>query len=167
MDIGSVLIGLGMLLLFVGPLMLLHFSEKWKKEQLLTKFRQIAAGRGYEIDVVEVWRNEYCLGMDNRGENIIYFKSLQPNAIYEVQPLADVTDCKVAIDSRKIKRDGEVVEVIDRISLSLTIRDAAKSALSLTIFDAESGPGVADELKIAETWKNRISSLIRPARRAA
>lgn len=166
MDLGSLLVGLGTLLVFVSPIFWLQWSEKSNKQKRIKRFKNKTIAIGVDIDQLVSWNNNYCLGIDNKGAILLYLNDRQADDPFELLDLSTVKVCKLNVASRKISREKEQIEVIDRISLVFSFRNANTPSRSVLIFDSDSDPSITDELGLAREWEERISACLKPLSQA-
>lgn len=160
MDLGSVLVGLGTLFIFMAPVLWLVQSEKNKKKKKVDAFKGYATSLGLEIADVAFWSSSYCLAVDTTGKTVLYGDTRLTEKPYTKISLAAKRACKLVVDSRKLKREREVTEVIDRISLTFVDRDPRVIPESLIIFNADSDPSLSDQMELAQVWVKHINSAI-------
>lgn len=161
MDLGSVLVGLGVLMVFMAPIFWLQWSGKSNKEKRTKRFKTQALALGIDIDHMAMWCNNYCLGIGNKGQALLYLNEHQPSDPFMWIDLTTVTGCKLAVESHKAVRDNESIVVVDRISLVFSFHNANTPSRSISIFDWDADPSISDQLVFAKEWEERISAVLK------
>ena len=160
MDLGSVFIGLGTLLVFMVPVFWLQQSGKRNKTKRIKALRERAAADGADLGEVACWSSSYCLAVDTSGTSVFYSNQNNLEQPFQKIALQDKMRCKVVTDSRTLKNGKETVQVIDRISLHFERKNPGIAPDQIVIFNSDTDPSISDQMVLAEEWQQRISVLL-------
>src|SRR5690606_38742989 len=114
MELDSVLIGLGMLIVFMAPVYLLIQSGKRKKQKRIKAFKDFANGFGLKLNEVSSWSNTYLMATDKEGTTVFYANGNDSTQPYQRIELANKSRCEVVTEARTLKNGKETSRVIDR-----------------------------------------------------
>src|SRR5690606_26397623 len=160
MDLGSVLIGLGTLLVFMVPVYWLQQSGKRNKLKRIKFLREKADAGGAELGEVACWSGNYCLAIDTSGTTLFYSNQNNLEQPFQKIALQDKMRCKVVTDSRTLKNGKETVQVIDRISLHFERKNPGIAPDQIVIFNSDTDPSISDQMVLVGEWQQRISVLL-------
>jgi len=150
MDNSSTLIGLGLLLLFVGPIFYLIYSQNKKERKKFKLFKQIAAENNLQLDFTE-FSKILILGLDSTSRKLLYVEPINNHQSLIID-LKTIKTCEInTIDFPH--RPGK----INFISLHLKPKDN-KSLIEITFYDEDDNISMdADiEMQLAQKWSNLI-----------
>lgn len=93
-DLESVFIGIGMLLIFVVPFIYVQYRhkslDKKQKKNLLEK----AKANNLNLTQYEVWANAYGIGIDENSNTIYYLKNSKAENVEHAVALKSIASCK-------------------------------------------------------------------------
>lgn len=160
MDLDTVLMGLGMLVVFMAPVYFLVQSGKRKKKKVLTAFHEFAKSSGKELAEVTVLTDSYFLATDVDGKVVFYANTYNQESPYMKQDLAEVSNCRVSTEGHTVKDGGDSIRVIDRIWLQFESKQSKDVVARMKLYDADTDPSLSDQPRIGEEWQQKINNLI-------
>lgn len=93
MDLSSTLIGLGILLLFIGPIILLIINQNRKTNSHRKQLMKFAQENDLRLSVFEI-DPSILIGFDNSQKKIIYTESSEKNKFHIIN-LKEITQVKI------------------------------------------------------------------------
>lgn len=156
MDLVSSLIGLGLVMLTILPFVYFHFSLKKKKQEFIKEYLGLAAQHQAVITQYDVWSNYFAIGMDRRSNKLFYYRKLEGKEEKALINLSDIAKCRV----HNLKKTQNGDQVIDRLELVFTYRNAKSPEQALMFFSKEEFMTHNGELQLVEKWSKEISLLL-------
>jgi hypothetical protein len=160
MELGPSLIGLAIVVAMVAPIVYMHKIQKGKETKFIKSFFDIARNKNLNINEHEIWNGAYVIGIDKQSQKVFYMKKAgeeQGKAI----DLAEISRCRIAERSRKIKSSSENSKIIDRLDLVFIHKDPQKPDKMLEFFNGEESLSLRGELPIIERWSAICNQAIR------
>ena len=155
MDTSSTIIGLGMLLLFVGPIMFLLIKQNKKEKAKLIKFTALSEENNINPEMLEI-TNDLILGLDSKAKKLLVVEP-QNNHQHRIVDLAEIKKSKVStIDIPN--RAGK----INHVSLELFGKNERNKVAEIIFYDEDDNENLdADaRLVIANKWDRIIKNAI-------
>lgn len=154
MDTSSTLIGLGMLMLFVGPIMFLIIKQNRKEKVKLNKFKVISKENNLEPENVE-FAHSLLLGLDSKAKKLLVVEP--QNNQHRVIDLTGIKKSRVStVDIPN--RAGK----INHVSLELFGRNEQRKVDEIIFYDEDDNQNLDAEsrLLIANKWDRIIKNAI-------
>lgn len=161
MELNTVLIGMGMLLVFMAPVYLLVQSGNQKKKKQIAALKDFARQSGDELAEIHSWCNTYLLATDMNESALFYANSEDQLQPFRKLSLKEKARCEVVTEARTLKSGKETVRVINRIFLQIETKQGKGVTERLLIYDASSDPSLSDQVQIAEKWQQRVSTILK------
>ena len=148
-NITTALVGLGILVLCLIPILWLHYSSNKANKNLQTQFKEAATQAGLNISIADTWNKMYSIGIDEAAKKLFYTK-LNGNGLEATQiDLRNLKSCSIVKDM-----DGTN---LDKIHLAIQLRN--EPYLKLEFFNSDILPSVSEEYMLAEKWTEKIGSI--------
>lgn len=159
MDSSSLIIGLFLFFIFVGPLVYLERAKKSKRNKSLKKFHELAEKQGLKLTQTDKW-NSYAIGIDPTAHKIYYLKELKDRNIETVLDLAGVQKCRVLNEGRSVDSGKNAQKVIERLGLAFTNGQPGKGETVLEFYHVDDHTSLTDELPLLEKWQKIASGYL-------
>lgn len=168
MDLASLIIGVCLSALFIGPLVYATRAQKRKDKQLLTTFSGLAKKQNLTITRFDLWSNFYVIGIDMQSGKIFYLKKRQDIEQEALIDLSGVAKCRIGNLSRSSKNQKENINVVYRLELIFTYHNPAIPERSIEFFNGEESMCLNGELPLIEKWLEVIHSNLKgkPSKKA-
>lgn len=149
-NITTALIGLGILVVCLIPLLWLHYTSHKANKNLETQFKEAASKVGINISLSDTWSKMYSIGVDETSRKLFYTK-LNGNGLEPIQiDLSNMKSCTIAKEM-----DGSNLEKIH-----LTIQLKNEPQQKLEFYDSDILPSISEEYLLAEKWLQNIQRII-------
>lgn len=155
MDLESIIMAFGALLLVAAPMLYFQRKQKNKQSKERLNLDRLGKAEGLEFSLYEFWDSGYAIGLDTSKKVLCYFTRIAGKEEYTLISLAEVGNCTVINDHRDVNEN----RVIDQVRLGFTFKDT-RAHKSLLFYDREANLNFTNELLLAEKWKNIICSNI-------
>lgn len=158
-DATSIIIGLGMLLLFMAPIIFYQMSVGKKDRALVSLLKETAKKNHSGLDEKETFRTGFALGLDTEKRLLIWVRREQETNVTqsEVYFLKEYDKCSVyKSQSGLSKQDGSILH---EIGINLKT-GSNKNSVNIPICSVRQGWLAGDEIRQAEIWAKRVQSLI-------
>ena len=155
MDTASTIIGLGLLLAFIGPIGLLIIKEQKKQHKNLDNLMQLS--RQYQIQPGETeFSNSLMLGLDRTAKKLLVIEP-QNNHQHRVIDLNQVKFSKVRLQDFPHKKGK-----INQVSLELFSDSGTAKTGEILFYDEDDNENTDPEnrLLIAQKWERLVNSAI-------
>jgi len=162
MDIASLLIGIGLLAVFLVPVFLIQGANKRKAARKLADLKKQAQKYGINISKYEIW-NEQFIGVDTSRRKVFLQRDINNNSSGLVIGLDDFVSCKLTTEVKGRKNYSHDSPRIERIYLVLTSGARAPLDIKINFFDNDVNMAIRDELEIAKRWETNINNTMSPA----
>lgn len=154
MNISSVVIGIGILILIIIPFFLASQKEKRKLLLLKKQFKLYANKYGIDLTISDSWKNRE-IGMDEDLHKLL-FKRKQDQTSHEVLiNLNEVKSVSIHCTHMKNHSDTGLIDTIDLIFDFKTKREKEE----LSFYVSEEQVQLTLELELAEKWKRMCDSI--------
>lgn len=155
MDTASTIIGLGLLLAFIGPIGLLIIKEQKKQHKNLDKLIQLS--RQYQIQPGETeYSNSLMLGLDRPAKKLLVVEP-QNNHQHRVIDLSQIKFSKIKLQDFPHKKGK-----INQVSLELFSDSGTAKTGEILFYDEDDNENTdpANRLLIARKWERLVNSAI-------
>lgn len=151
MDISSTLIGMGMLFLFVGPIIFLIYSQKQNYTRLNKLLNQKSEEYSIKPDTTELTPT-ILLGLDATLKKLLYVYPEHKQAM--IVSLSDIKDCGIKKVNFK-----DLPGSINFVSLILNFKKREEPAVEIVFYNEndDSTPDSGAQLQLANKWEKIIS----------
>lgn len=158
MDTGTTIMGVCIIVMVILPFILIGRGKKNADRQLIGKIDAQAHELQSQITDYGLAPN-LAIGLDaNKGE-LFYYKKSGDDIHTANLKLIDFSDCKLQINTRKVKMKGTVSIVTDKIDFVLHERISGKTR-TLNLYDAEETFDLTKELQLGREWEQIIQQKI-------
>jgi iron only hydrogenase large subunit-like protein len=141
---------------FAAPF-IYYANQNGKKELALkAKLTKTALAGEATPDQVEVWRNQFGLGLDSKKNILVYLHESEVNISYIVD-LEDVKQAVVRKRTREVNGTSGKTTVVDYVGLELHYKAENKKSILLEIYDGEEFTDLLGETVLAEKWAGLIN----------
>ncbi len=150
MDTASSLIGLGLLLVFIGPILVLIIQQNKQEKNTLKKLKTISRDNNLSPDITELLDN-LLLGLDSKAHKLLIVNPGK-NPEYNILNLSEVKESRLLTQNHK-NSEGR----LNYISLNLFGAKSGKID-EIVFYDEEDKNSIDAEasLVLARKWKNLI-----------
>lgn len=149
-DLESILIGLGMLLVFVVPLIYVQTKQKLNIKKYTKLCLDEAQKHQLSLSSYDVWNNGYSIGIDGKAKTLFYHLTKTDETITHVIPLDEISSCKSITDKDKSN-------ITQNLSLLIRFKDANKASVSLEFYDIKHRSSLFTEIPLLEKWYKMVS----------
>lgn len=161
MDTSSIIIGLVILAVFIGPIVLLHLARRKRERRQMVQFEQYVQSKGLQLTDRELW-NHYGIGIDAPQQQLFYTKQHLDENREHLIGLADIASCETTREmTLPTTGKSEDDKVLDRLQLLIRFKDARKEPVHLEFYNRDESTGLSNELELTEKWRKRIHAHIR------
>ncbi|PRX48165.1 hypothetical protein [Salegentibacter salegens] len=152
MDTASTLIGLGLLAVFVLPILFLIWQQNTKEKSRLRNLKELSIKNNLTTDTVEISAT-LLLGLDSKAKKLLVIEPTN-NMQHQVLDLSFIKNTKVSSQPFPDKP-----ELIKRISLDLSENRNNKKLTEIIFYDEDDNASnnASERLIVAQKW-NRIIS---------
>lgn len=156
MENASVLMGIGLLILFVGPILYIILVHATKEKRILNLLNNLASQHQMKLDQIEI-TNYLLLGLDSITKNFLVIDP-KDHSKFEVIDLKEVSQISVSKTGHQQKIGNKTKLALTHIGLEL-LRKNSKDKVREVIFYDEDDNGSMDadiQLNMANKWDNLI-----------
>ncbi|APU68032.1 MULTISPECIES: hypothetical protein [Christiangramia] len=149
MDITSLIIGLGLFVLFMFPIVYVLVKQNSKERKQAKALKKIAAENQLELDVINIY-GSLALGLDTRNKRLIRIEE----GAHEATEVIDLT----AVSSVNLSKKSEnmVINKIkkDRIQkLSLDLQNGQQQVSEIIFYSEEDEDDIDAEIRLNDARK--------------
>lgn len=152
MDTASTLMGLGLLAVFVLPILYLIWQQNNKEKNRLKKLKKISADNNLTTDTTEVSAT-LLLGLDSNAKKLLVVEPIN-NMQHQVFDLQFIKDSKVS--SQAFPNNSKIIK---RVSLDLLGNGNDKKLTEIVFYDEDDNENndASERLVAAKRWNQIIS----------
>lgn len=156
MENSSVLLGIGLLILFVGPILYMIIAHAAKEKKTLKLLNNLAAKHHMKLDQIEV-TNSLLLGLDSNSKKFLVIDP-KDHTKYEVIDLKNVGQSLVSKSGHQQKVGNKSKMALTHIGLELLKNNSKEKMKEVIFYDEDDNDSMdADaQLFIANKWDNLI-----------
>jgi len=153
MDTVSTLIGLGLLALFMLPILYLIWQQNNKEKNRLKNLRNISTQNNLTSDTFEI-SNNLLLGLDSKANKLLIIEPTNKMQ-HRVLDLTEIKNSKVSSQPFPENR-----KLIKSISLDLSKNDSDQNPLKIIFYDEDDNENnnASERLVIAKKWQGIINA---------
>ncbi len=155
MDTASTLIGLGLLALFMLPILFLIWQQNTKEKTRLKSLKEISSKNNLNTDTVEVSATLF-LGLDSKLKKLLVIEPTN-NMQHRVLDLSEIKNTKVST-----LQFAENNNYTKRISLDLSGNFQGKKLTEIIFYDEDDNENndASERLIVANKWNRIITEKI-------
>ncbi|TVZ26394.1 hypothetical protein JM83_1351 [Gillisia sp. Hel_I_86] len=156
MENASVLMGIGLLALFVGPILYMIVAHAAKEKRTLKLLNKLAAQHQMKLDQIEV-TNSLLLGLDSSSKKFLVIDP-KDHSKYDVIDLKNVSQSTVSKSGHQQKIGNKSKLALTHIGLELLKNNSKEKIKEVVFYDENDNDSMdADaQLFIANKWDNLI-----------
>ena len=156
MEKASVLMGIGLLALFVGPILYMIVAHAAKEKRTLKLLNSLATQHQMKLDQIEV-NNSLLLGLDSNSKKFLVIDP-KDHSKYEVIDLKNVSQSLVSTSGHQHKIGNKNKLALTHIGLDLLKNNSKEKIKEVVFYDEDDNDSMdADaQLFIANKWDNLI-----------
>ncbi|AGA79633.1 hypothetical protein [Echinicola vietnamensis] len=160
LDTVSLVFVVVMIIAFAIPFVIHHKKNTRRQAQAKARMSAYARMHNLSFHFMEIWRNQYFLGMDEEKCKLVYIEDIAKGDPFIID-LHHVNGVHVDEKSRRIKSQGDSRghKIIDQIDLILE-SEIPGQRQKIEIYDGEKFSCLINELVLANTWEQRIRQTI-------
>ncbi|PKP29564.1 MAG: hypothetical protein CVU00_14995 [Bacteroidetes bacterium HGW-Bacteroidetes-17] len=152
MELGTIITGIILLLVFVLPIVLLNQKRAKDGKQFSSELFDFALKNHCKISEHEFWNNS-ALGLDKETHQLYFIKNAVNHKIKLKIDLLEIQKCRIVNTNRNIKYKGENHNVIDKLELAFISRDKSKPEVFMEFYNTDvNNATLSGELQLIEKW---------------
>src|SRR5690554_6163437 len=149
-DLESIIIGLGMLLVFVVPLIYVQTKQKLNIKKYNKLCLDEAQKHQLTLSNFDVWNNGYSIGIDDKAKTLFYHLEKSDKNITHVIQLDSISSCKSVTDKDKSN-------ITQNLSLLIRFKDANKASIYLEFYSIKHRSSLFTEIPLLDKWDKLVS----------
>lgn len=151
MDLTTILIGLGFLLVFIGPIVILSIVQKKKQKAKTKKLFEVSKIHNLNPEVVET-TSMIAIGLDPNAKQVVVVEPRRNDA-FEVVNLQDVKSCRIRTSGASNGQSSYTYVGID-----LTPKGKSAKGVELTFYDDQEELNLTAEAELlrAKKWQELL-----------
>lgn len=129
---------------------ILHFLKRnQKRNKLIQEFNKQLEPFGGAVDLQDIWRNQYIIGLMTANKTMVYYK-MDEQPITHIFSMADIDDIQVKSKFRELKTGKEKKKVIDETGLLISLKN--QKSVYLEFFNQDNFTDLLGESVLVEKW---------------
>lgn len=151
MDLTTILIGLGFLIIFIGPIALLIVIQKKKQKAKTKKLFEVSKKHNLSPEVVET-TSMIAIGLDPNAKQVVVVEPRRNDA-FEVVNLQDVKSCRIRTSGASNGQSSYTYVGID-----LATKGKGAKEVELTFYDDQEELNLTAEAELlrAKKWQELL-----------
>lgn len=147
MDLSAVLIGLGFLLVFIGPIAFLIITQKKKQKAKTKKLLEVSKEHNLNPEVVET-TSMIAIGLDPKAKKLVVVEPRRGDS-FRVVDLSEVKSCRIQTSGTSKNQNSYTYVGID-----LTSKGKSGKEFELTFYDDQEELNLTAEAELlrAKKW---------------
>lgn len=154
MDIISIELGIGMLLLFVVPIIYIATNQSRKEKKTIKKVEALSQSATIRISSSAIFHSLF-IGIDETSKKLVTATVPVKEKHIHVFSLTDIKDCSVQKTEVPIPGRPKVT-TIEKVAIDLTFKDKGKKNYQIYFFNEEIGMDAHTSVHQASTWSTII-----------
>lgn len=150
MDTISMIIGIGFLVLFTLPFLLIRISNAKKERLLVAYFRELTEKNNVVISDFDCWNKRYVIGLDTNKKAVSYLRLFEKVEVFEIILLSEVK----SVQGNRIYSTLTNEELIDKLELMIDLNNGR--SVCLEFYNRETSNGLSEEIRLLEKWQNKL-----------
>lgn len=159
MNLGTTIIGVLMLTVFIVPFVLSNKSRKNKENLLKKMLFNIAEKENSDITEFNQWDNT-AIGISATSKKLFFYRKLEDSEINYSIDFQSIQHCKIVNISRLLKSNNENYQIVDRLELNISTYIKNKQNIVLEFYNSDIEAQMNGELFLIDEWNKKINSLI-------
>ena len=156
MDKGSMMIGLGLILLTALPFIIYNVFKKVKKKKFLKNFILLSEKEKLKLTQIDIWNNCYAIGIDSDSKKLLYHNIKDEKGELVSIDLTEVEQCRL-VNTDRLYKINNPDKINNRIEIIFSFVNSCKPEKSLEFYkNAEFLPSV-DDISQAEIWVRNVN----------
>lgn len=155
METSSVLLGILLLLLFVGPMFYLAYNHSAKEKKRIKKLQLLSQKNQLTLDESE-YLSPVSLGLDKASKKLLVIQQIKPQRELTLD-LNNVRSCSL----QRLNADKKSTEVLDEVQdIHLLLKNSSGTDESIPFYTDENDSAAEKEgrLAAASRWHKLIAS---------
>jgi len=154
MDLVSIEMGIGMLLLFVVPIVYAITNQSRKEKKTIKKVETLCGSTHIKLTDSAIFQSLF-IGIDENSKTLVTSSVPVKEEHIDVFPLKDVKACNVF--KLELPKAGQPkAKTIEKVAIELIFKDKAKKNHLIVFFDEEIGIDPHASLHEATTWSTLV-----------
>lgn len=156
MDIVSIELGIGMLLLFVVPIVYAVTNQSRKEKKTIKKVETLCGSSAVKLTSSAIF-NTLFMGIDENSKNLVTSSVPVKEEHIDVFPLKDIKACKLF--KLEVPKSGQLKATsIEKVAVELIFKDNEKKNHHIIFFDDEVGMEPHASVNQASSWLTLIQN---------
>ena len=156
MELGTSIMGLFAIALFVLPVVILSKSRKNKEKELLVGLNAMASSSNNDIGIAD-YGMEFAIGLSKSKTHVFFYKKSKTQEIRTTILLDQVQKCVPELTKRKIRTKNGTESVIDKIELLFFFKDKSLNVKRVELFNSDEYSQINGEIELIEKWTPLIN----------
>lgn len=154
MDLVSIELGIGMLLLFIVPIIYAVTNQSRKEKKTIKKVEALCGSSHIKLTDSAIFQSLF-IGIDENTKTLVTSSVPVKEERIDVFPLKDVKTCNVF--KLEVPKPGQSkLTSIEKVAIELIFKDKAKKNHHIVFFDDEIGMDPHTSVNQATTWVTLI-----------
>jgi hypothetical protein len=154
MDIVSIELGLGLLLLFVGPVIYAVTSQSRKEKQTIKKVEALCGSQNIKITKSAIFQSLF-LGIDEQSKHLVTSAVPVKESKIDLFPINDLKSVNF-LKVETPKPGQSKAKTIEKVAIELVFKDKQKPNHHIVFFDDEVGLDPYQSANQAMEWVEQI-----------
>tara|TARA_R110002096_G_scaffold329006_1_gene522973 strand:+ start:4882 stop:5373 length:492 start_codon:yes stop_codon:yes gene_type:complete len=160
-DLESIIIGSGLLLVFICPLIYIQLKQKLNIKKYTQVFLDTAQSHNLIISDFDIWNSGYGIGIDKKAGVLFYHFSKSGNEISQIIELGKVLSCKSITERKPLQGGANSSKITQSLTLFLKLSESNPDSLGLEFYNIKYHTGLYTELPLIEKWIKLINQSIK------
>ncbi len=160
-DLESVVIGVGLLLVFICPLIYVQLKQKFNIKKYTEIFQEKARKQQLDISEFDIWNNGYGIGIDKKANVLLYYCSKTGEDVLKKVDLTKVISCRSITERKPIRANSASSKVTQSLTLSLKLKDSNARNIDLEFYNIKYHTELYLELPLIEKWTKIINQALK------
>lgn len=156
----NLIIFLGVVAVFVLPIVIAQQTQKKKIKQKIEEVSALAQQNGSALGRHEV-EHKTLIGLCEAGSHVYYYPFKHKDMSIQMIPLEGVKNCRVNVEAHAANYGGESRQVTDKIELLFLPKEKLRQPLSLRLYDSDQdGLQLTGQNMLADNWAKIINQTL-------
>lgn len=160
-DLESIIIGTGLLLVFICPLFYVQLKQKSNIKKYTKAFLDTAHAQQLHISDFDIWNNGYGIGIDKKAGILLYHFSKNGTDILHKIDLNKISSCKSITEKKPTQGGSNSSKITQSLALFIKLRDSKPDSLGLEFYNIKYHSTLFTELSLMEKWIRLINQSIK------
>lgn len=159
MELGTTIMGLAAIALFVLPVVAMNKSRKNKEKELLEGLKTLATSNNSDIHSFD-FGMEFAIGLSQSKRQVFFHKRGKAKIVEQCISLEKVQKCFSDFTKRRIRTKNGVESVIEKIELVMISNEKDNEIIRLGFFNSEEYSQMNGEIELVEKWQAVINGCL-------